>query len=115
MESEIEDDSTAQKSWYILEPHAAGQLLMDPELWEKARPILAAMPGRIHCPECGASRVEYPQITRKFPMPLWVFAILAKIGFIEPQYYCECCHYTWPVQEPNPEPTSDLLGWPDRK
>jgi hypothetical protein len=65
----------------------------------------------IRCPQCGGSQLEYPQMTRKFPAPLWAFALLQKVGFLKPEFYCERCHHTWPPEPPKPEDPNDILYW----
>lgn len=66
----------------------------------------------VHCPQCNSSRVEFPQVTRKFLMPM-TYAFLCAIGVCEKRFYCEDCHFTWPLRA-KVDPPTDLLGWPIR-
>jgi len=66
----------------------------------------------IHCPECGSSRVEYPQFTRKFILPNFG-ALLCAIGLMEWKFYCQECQFTWP-RKVNVPPNLDVLGWPKK-
>lgn len=53
----------------------------------------------IRCPDCGSTRVEYPQFSRKTiigSLP----AIGAALGLVERQFYCSACHFMWPPPEP---------------
>ncbi len=48
----------------------------------------------IRCPDCGSTRIEYPQFSRKTivgSLP----AIGAALGIIKRQFYCTACHFTW--------------------
>jgi hypothetical protein len=76
----------------------------------KDDPILA---DAVHCPECGSSRVEFPQFSRKTIVGA-LPAALAAAGVIDQNYFCESCKFTWPGQEPAPEPELDRLNWPKR-
>ena len=79
---------------------------------EKWVVVQSAMKKAVHCPQCGSSRVEFPQVTRKFLMP-WAYAFLCAVGVCEKRFYCEDCHNTWPLHPKTQRPT-DILGWPIR-
>jgi transposase-like protein len=64
--------------------------------WEATDPDIAA--ALIRCPQCGSSRIEYPQMTRKFMTPALV-GILCALKIIPKEFYCEDCHYTWTNEE----------------
>lgn len=54
--------------------------------------------GAIICPQCGSTRIEYPQFSRWSPtgsLP----AIAATVGLIDREFYCAACHYTWAPSE----------------
>jgi hypothetical protein len=67
----------------------------------------------VHCPECGSSRVEFPQFSRKTIVGA-LPAALAAAGVIDQNYFCEACKFTWPATAPAPEPELDRLNWPKR-
>ncbi len=77
------------------------------EQWDKTDHVLD---GAIRCPQCGSTRVEYPQFTRRFVTPMLV-ELFVSIGLFPKAYYCENCQYTWP-KDMKPEPVRDVLGWP---
>ena len=55
----------------------------------------------IRCPDCGSTRVEYPQFSRSTiigAMP----SIAAAVGLIDRNFYCSACHFTW-------APTTDAV------
>ena len=64
----------------------------------------------LKCPECGSSRIEFPQFSRRTLMGA-LPAALAATGVIAQEYYCESCHFTWPA-EVKAEPELDILNWP---
>src|SRR4051812_14544847 len=116
----IYDERKVQRFWYMAEPLAGIRLRVDRKDYERAQEFLHewartdgdALRQAIHCPECGSSRVEYPQFTRKFLLPTFG-ALLCAIGLIEREFYWEDCHYTWPTKVKVP-PDLDLLGWPKK-
>jgi hypothetical protein len=121
-QAEVRDESQEQK-WKLfnLYPRAHIQVLV-PEAecdralgqitdWDRAD---GALRQAQRCPECGSTRVEYPQFSRRTLMGS-LPAMLAATGVIERDFYCESCHFTWPAEPPKPEPELNLLGWPKRK
>ena len=64
--------------------------------WESTDPAIAA--ALVRCLQCGSSRIEYPQMTRKFLTPALV-AVLCAIKIIPKEFYCEDCHFTWSNQQ----------------
>lgn len=68
----------------------------------------------VRCPECGSSRIEFPQFSRRTIMGA-LPAALAATGIIDQEFYCESCHFTWPAEEPGPEVERDVLNWPKGK
>ena len=65
----------------------------------------------VRCPECLSSRIEFPQITRKFLTPALCQVLLMAVHIMPRLYYCMDCHFTWPKVS-KPEPELDVLGWP---
>lgn len=76
----------------------------------KDDPVLA---DAVQCPECGSSRVEFPQFSRRTIVGA-LPAALAAAGVIEQDYFCGACNFTWPALSPGPEPELDRLNWPKR-
>ena len=88
--------------------------------FDKAREMLKMWDGptgplkeAIHCPQCGSTRVEYPQYGRKFVTPAFHLSLAIAFGIIKKEFYCEDCQYTWPREEKIDVPR-DPLGWPVR-
>jgi hypothetical protein len=46
--------------------------------------------------------VTYPQFTRKFFLPNLALGLLARVGALDKEYYCEECHFTWPREGSKP-------------
>jgi ribosomal protein S27AE len=113
----IHDESKLERFWFMSEPLAAIHVeVRQPDFlkarrlmtdWETSTPLLKAA---VRCPECGSSRVEFPQITRKFLLPVFE-AVFMAMHLIPREYYCEDCHYTWPKDQPV-QPKLDILGFP---
>jgi putative signal transducing protein len=115
--ADVYDESTLQSTLFVTKKHLAHmRVQVDKKDMDRAEKLLAewepegALRDAVRCPECGSSRIEYPQFTRKFLTPA-VFAYLSKVGLVKPEFYCENCHFTWP---PDAEkmPDLDTLYWP---
>ncbi|HXG46623.1 MAG TPA: hypothetical protein VNO52_03290 [Methylomirabilota bacterium] len=115
--AEVQDERKRQKYWFLSEPLAGVHLRVDHDRFESASRLLSewdatehVLHAAIHCPACDSSRVEFPQFTRKFVSP-GLYAVLCALHLFERKFYCQDCHYTWPVSEKLPRRT-DILGWP---
>jgi len=115
--AEIQDERKLQRYWFMSEPLAGVHLRVDRNQYENASRLLhdwdaaeGVLKNAVHCPACSSSRVEFPQFTRKFVSPGF-YAVLCALHVFERKFYCEDCHFTWPVQQKIDQPT-DLLGWP---
>ena len=118
-ETVIHDESKLQRFWFLCEPLAAIHLGVEENEYPRTREVLRALDASEHvmdeavcCPECGSSRVEYPQITRKFLMPVFE-AVLMALGIRSREFYCDDCHGTW-TKETRVEPELDVLGFPQK-
>jgi hypothetical protein len=115
--AELADDTETESAIMRVEPKAALKLQVDADDVAAVEHTIkewgAAEHGVLQCPECGKSRIEYPQLTRHFPMPLMVYAVLCKLGIFEPEFYCSDCHHTWAPAPPPVEPQLDRLNWPE--
>ncbi len=113
----IHDESKVERFWFMSEPLASVHIVVPPadylsarhqvEDWDKAD---GALRDAVRCPACNASRIEYPQITRKFVTPILLRPFMA-LGLMPKEYYCQDCAYTW-SPEKKVEPELDVLGWP---
>jgi hypothetical protein len=105
LNAEFNDSPGLPKLWFVSRGTAgvrievpeeqfasAEQLLLD---WDEAE---GALRDAIRCPECGSLRVEYPQYAKNSLLTNLGLGLLASIGFVEKDYYCEDCHFTWPKQ-----------------
>jgi hypothetical protein len=117
---EMSDESTTQALMFFHKNLASVRLQVERNDWDRVKKMLAdwdaadgALRDALQCPDCKSPRVSFPQLTRKFPMPLFVFSILVKIGLIEPEFYCEDCKFTWPETVPVPQQL-DVLNWPKK-
>jgi hypothetical protein len=113
----IYDERKLQKAYLSREALAGIRLRVDRKDFDRARVLLAEWHERdgvlrdaIHCPDCGSSRVQFPQFTRKFVLPNFG-ALLCAVGLMEWKFYCQDCQFTWGRKE-NVRPNLDILGWP---
>ncbi len=63
--------------------------------WETADPEIGSA---LRCPQCGSAEIEFPQLTRKFLTPA-IASILFALKVFPKEFYCQSCHYTWPLEE----------------
>ncbi len=89
--------------WFVRRQCAGFRLEVPADQFERAEQMLldwdaadGALREAIRCPECGSLRVAYPQYSGKFIGPNLLLGILAEVGFVEREYYCSDCHFTWP-------------------
>ena len=118
IDAEVYDESHEQK-WKLfnLHPRAHMRVRVHTTAEERALAQLAewqheepALDQSIHCPECGSSKIEFPQFSRRTLMGA-LPAALAATGVIAQEFYCEACHFTWPP-ETKAQPELDILNWP---
>ena len=84
--------SKPQANWKVIvdeEDFTAAQNLMVE--WEATDPDVGSA---IRCQQCGSSRIEYPQLTRKAITPA-VASILFALKIFPKEFYCQDCHFTW--------------------
>jgi hypothetical protein len=113
----VEDQSKLQRIFFLSKPLASQKVYVDDKEFEKARQFLREadakdhiLNGEIRCLQCGSARVEYPQFTRKF-MTTTLVEIFCILRLVDKTFYCEACHYTWPVTV-SLRRKVDLLNWP---
>jgi len=103
--AEIQEELWLQRLWYVSKPAAGVSLEVEADQFELAEQLLLAwdiaegvLRDAIRCPECKSFRVDYPQFARNSVMTNMAAGILAELGLVEKDYYCEQCHYTWPKE-----------------
>jgi hypothetical protein len=117
--ADVFDESDAQRFLLMnLEPKAHMRVRVDKDLGEKAMEKLrewdraeGLLRNAVRCPQCGSSRIEYPQFSRRTLMSAFPAAVAAT-GLIDREYYCEACAFTWPDVE-KVETKRDPLNWPE--
>lgn len=108
--------------FFTTTPRAQFRVTVPPEVMAPALEAFAAMqplpddqrlecPVRevIRCPDCGGTRVEYPQFSRNTLVGA-LPAAAAAVGLVEPQFFCQACHYSWaptPIERP---PIGDAMA-----
>jgi len=113
----IHDESKIERFWFMEPALAAVHVEVPQPQYLKARLMIddwdqadGALRSAVRCPECASSRVEFPQLTRKFVTPTLarIFMALRVLG---PEFYCMDCHFTWPIAVPV-QRELDILGFP---
>jgi len=102
LKADIHNEGHLQQVAFMSKPQANVKVQVDDDdfdraqslmvEWEASDPDIAA--AIIRCPQCGSSRIEYPQMTRKALTPA-LASILFALRIFPKEFYCEDCHYTW--------------------
>lgn len=113
----VDDESKLQRFFFLSNPLASQRVYVDDKDFEKARQFLREadardhiLNGEVRCLQCGSARVDYPQFTRKF-MTTTLVELFCLLRLVDKTFYCEDCHYTWPVTV-SLRTKVDLLNWP---
>ena len=117
MHAEVMDESSAQAIFLMnRDPRAHMRVRVRKEEYEAAKRLIqdwekeGVMSQAVRCPQCGSSRIEYPQFSRRTAGSIF-FALLSAAHIIPREYYCEDCQFTWP-DKIAPEIDRDALNWP---
>ena len=109
IEAELHDELGVARFWFVSRSAAGVRLEVPQEQAEQTTQRLhewdaaqGALRGAIRCPECSSLRVDYPQVTRKSILPNVAMGLLAEVGLLEKECYCEGCHCMWIKQRANP-------------
>lgn len=120
--AQLFDEGLTQRLWWLVpEPRAHMRVRVEKENAERAMALMAeweksddVLRNAIRCPECGSSRLEYPQYSRRTLMTAF-FSALNFFHLLDRQYYCRACHFTWSPEPAKPEPDRTVLNWTVRK
>jgi len=116
-QAELTDDAGAQAVFFLnRHPRANIHVHVLKEECERAKSHVrelekeGLMAEAVLCPQCGSSRIEFPQFSRRTAQSM-PFAVLTAAHIIPREYYCEDCQFTWP-DEVKPDVERDALNWP---
>jgi formate-dependent nitrite reductase cytochrome c552 subunit len=112
-ESRVADERKIQRFWFLAAPKAGIHVEVPEDCFGSVREALddnpradSALRDAIRCPSCRSTRVQYPQMTRKFILPTLVAQSLVLVGVMKHECYCEDCHYTWVPDKPANQPAA---------
>lgn len=128
IKADIHNEARLQQVAFMSKPQANVKVEVDDHDFERAQQLMVEWESTdpdianalIRCPQCGSSRIEYPQMTRKFLTPAMA-SVLFALRIFPKEFYCEDCHYTWSNEEhralgrfwhrffPGPEPEKESL------
>jgi hypothetical protein len=123
--SNLRDERSLQRWWFLSPTHAAIHLDVPESIAQDALGLIkrwdlreqlsnAMVEYPLFCPECGMSRIQYPNMTRRFLLPTLIAQVLTRLRITDLEFYCEDCHHTWAPKNPeDPEdPPSDTMQPP---
>lgn len=101
VKADIHNEGHLQAVAFMSKPQANAKVQVDEKDFEKAQHLMVEwessdpeIGAALRCPQCGSSRIEYPQLTRKFLTPA-LASILFALKIFQKEFYCQDCHYTW--------------------
>jgi|SRR5436190_6200693 len=103
--AEVHDELGLAKLWFVTKRWAGIRLEVPPDRLPKAEQLLHEWEAEfepqtlIRCPECSSLRVDFPQFTQKSFFTNLAIGLVAELGLVERQYYCEECHCMWAPPE----------------
>jgi hypothetical protein len=116
----LDDESKLERFGFMTPALAAIHIEVPTENYLDARRVIDELDrsedllkSAVRCPECRSSRIEFPQLTRKFILPSLLRFFMA-LKLVPRSFYCMDCHYTWPMEVPV-EPERDILGFPRKR
>jgi hypothetical protein len=100
--ADIHNEGHLQQAVFMSRPQANVKLQVDDNDFEQAQSLMVEWEtsdpdvgaALIRCPQCNSSRIEYPQLTRKFLTPA-IASVLFALRIFPKEFYCEDCHFTW--------------------
>ncbi len=108
--AEVHDELRLEKLWFVSRQSAGARIEVPADQFERAEQLLldwdaaeGALRQAIRCPECKSLRVEYPQFARHSLLTNLGPGVLAELGFVQKDFYCEDCHFTWPKEGTRPK------------
>jgi mono/diheme cytochrome c family protein len=107
--AEVHKESRLAVLWYVSRRSAGARLEVPAKDAERARRLLlewdtseSLMHRAVRCPECRSLRVDYPQFTQRSLFANFAMGLVAELGLVEREYYCEDCHCMWQKQQTRP-------------
>jgi predicted Zn-ribbon and HTH transcriptional regulator len=102
LKADVHNEGHLQQVAFMSKPQANVKVMVEEEDFEKAQRLMVDWESTdpdiaaavIRCPQCGSSRIEYPQLTRKNLTPA-IAGILFALQIFPKEFYCQDCHYTW--------------------
>jgi hypothetical protein len=106
--AELKDGLGLERFWFVSKRGAGVRIEVSPDQFERAERLLldwdteGALRDAIRCPECKSLRVDYPQYAQHSLLTNLALGLIAELGLVEKDYYCEDCHFTWPKEGTRP-------------
>jgi len=99
-EIRLHDERKLQKYWFWAPPQAGIHVQISADALPELRQRLKSNPAlvsekAVRCPSCDSTRVQYPQMTRKFLLPTLLAEAMVFLRLMGRECYCEDCHHTW--------------------
>jgi len=102
LKADIHNEGHLQQVAFMSRPQANVKVQVDDDDFERAQSLMVEWESSdpdiasaiIRCPQCGSSRIEYPQLTRKAITPAMA-SVLFALKIFPKEFYCEDCHFTW--------------------
>ncbi len=102
LKADVHNEGHLQQVAFMSKPQANVKVMVEEDDFERAQRLMVEWESTdpdiatavIRCQQCGSSRIEYPQMTRKNLTPA-VAGILFALRLFPKEFYCQDCHHTW--------------------
>src|ERR1700719_2861440 len=106
LKSFVHNETRLKQVAFMSKPQANAKVLVEDNDFERAQSLMVEWEASdpdvaaavIRCPQCGSSRIEYPQLTRKAITPAMA-SVLFALRIFPKEFYCQDCHFTWSNEE----------------
>jgi transposase-like protein len=100
--ADVHNEGHLQQVAFMSRPQANNKVMVEDDDFERTQQLMVEWESTdpdvanalIRCPQCRSSRIEYPQLSRKFLTPA-VASVLFALRIFPKEFYCQDCHYTW--------------------
>jgi len=102
IDAHVHDEWRLQRFWFLAQPGAGLHVRVPEPSFVRAEELLQGdrdstllMKHAVRCPSCQSYQVQFPSMTRHFIFPTLIAQVGVWLGFMEREYFCEKCQFTW--------------------
>jgi hypothetical protein len=106
IDAHVHDERRLQRFWFLARPGAGLHVRVPEPSLVRAEKLLGdrdstqLMKHAVRCPSCQSYQVQFPSMTRHFIFPTLIAQVGVWLGFMQREYFCEKCQFTWVQPRP---------------